>query len=65
MPQPVVNLLAEEIRKLQATPAYADILNKAAMEPTEPIPPAQMPQFVRNEYQRWGPAIKASGATID
>jgi tripartite-type tricarboxylate transporter receptor subunit TctC len=65
MPQPVVNLLAEEIRKMQATPAYADILNKAAMEPTDPIAPAQMPQFVRNEYLRWGPAIKASGATVD
>ena len=65
MPQPIVNLLAEEIRKLQATPAFAELLNKAAMEPTDPIPPAQMQQFVRNEYLRWGPAIKTSGATID
>jgi tripartite-type tricarboxylate transporter receptor subunit TctC len=65
MPQPIVNTLAEEIRKLQATPAYADLLNKAAMEPTDPIPPAQMPEFLRKEYARWGPAIKASGATAD
>jgi tripartite-type tricarboxylate transporter receptor subunit TctC len=65
MPQPVVNLLAEEIRKLQATPHFADLLNKAAMEPTDPIPPAQMHDFVRREYARWGPAIKTSGATID
>jgi tripartite-type tricarboxylate transporter receptor subunit TctC len=65
MPQPIVNLLADEIRKLQATPGFAELLNKAAMEPTDPIPPAQMQEFVRHEYQRWGPAIKASGATID
>jgi tripartite-type tricarboxylate transporter receptor subunit TctC len=65
MPQPVVNLLAEEIRKLQATPHFAELLNRAAMEPTDPIPPAQMQDFVRREYARWGPAIKTSGATID
>ena len=33
------------------------------MEPTDPIPPSAMPEFVRNEYTRWGPAIKASGAS--
>jgi tripartite-type tricarboxylate transporter receptor subunit TctC len=65
LPAPIVATLAEEIRKLQATPAYIDMLNKGAMEPTEPIPPGQMANFVRQEFQRWGPAIKASGATID
>jgi tripartite-type tricarboxylate transporter receptor subunit TctC len=65
MPAPIVATLAEEIKRLQATPAYADLLNRAAMEPTEPLPPAEMADFVRNEYQRWSPAIKASGATAD
>jgi tripartite-type tricarboxylate transporter receptor subunit TctC len=65
MPAPVVNLLAEEIRKLQSTPHFAELLNKAAMEPTEPIPPGAMADFVRSEYARWGPAIRTSGATID
>jgi len=65
MPPRIVNLLAEEIRKLQATPHYAELLNKAAMEPTPPIPPAQMPEFVRNEFARWAPAIKASGAIAE
>jgi tripartite-type tricarboxylate transporter receptor subunit TctC len=65
LPAPIVTLLADEIKRLQATPAYADLLNRAAMEPTEPLPPAQMIEFVRNEYQRWAPAIKASGATAD
>lgn len=63
MPAPVVKLIADEIRAMQATPQFADLLNAAAMEPTEPISPEAMAAFVRSEYARWGPAIKASGAT--
>ncbi len=65
MPAPVVELLAGEIRRMQGTPQFAELLNKAAMEPTDPIAPAQMTDFVRREYERWGPAIKASGSTPD
>lgn len=65
MPAPVVKLLADEIRTMQATPKFAGLLNEAAMEPTEPIPPEAMADFVRREYARWGPAIKASGATVE
>ncbi len=65
MPAGVVNLLAGEIRRLQGTPQFAELLDRAAMEPTDPIPPAQMAEFVRKEHERWGPAIKASGATPD
>jgi tripartite-type tricarboxylate transporter receptor subunit TctC len=65
LPPAIVNTIAEEIRKLQSTPAYAELLNRAAMEPTEHIPPGQMQEFVRREHARWGPAIKASGATAD
>jgi hypothetical protein len=36
-----------------------------AMEPTDPISPAEMAVFVKTEYKRWGPAVKASGATVD
>jgi tripartite-type tricarboxylate transporter receptor subunit TctC len=63
MPAPVVKLIADEIRAMQAKPQFADLLNAAAMEPTEPISPEAMAAFVRGEYARWGPAIKASGAT--
>ena len=65
MPATIVATLAEEIKRMQATAAYADLLKRAAMEPTEPLSPAEMIEFVRNEYQRWAPAIKASGATAD
>jgi tripartite-type tricarboxylate transporter receptor subunit TctC len=65
LPPPVVKLLADQIRTMQATPQFADLLAAAAMEPTDPIPPEAMAQFVRSEYARWGPAIKASGATVE
>jgi tripartite-type tricarboxylate transporter receptor subunit TctC len=65
LPAPVVKLLADEIRAMQATPQFADLLNAAAMEPTNPIPPGAMAEFVRSEYARWGPAIKASGASVE
>jgi tripartite-type tricarboxylate transporter receptor subunit TctC len=61
----VVQALASEIKAMQGTPAYGEMLDRAAMEPTEALTPAQMLEFVKTEYQRWGPAIKASGATID
>jgi len=31
----------------------------------DPIPPDVFAAFVRSEYERWGPAIKASGATVE
>jgi tripartite-type tricarboxylate transporter receptor subunit TctC len=65
LPQPVVHRLADEILKLQGTPAYNELLLKTAMEPLDPIPAARMAEFVRNEYRRWGAAIKASGVTVE
>ena len=65
MPPAIVDIIADEIKALQATPGYALLLDKAAMEPTPVISPAEMLEFVRNEYRRWTPAIKASGATVD
>lgn len=65
MPAPIVKLLADEIRAMQATPHFAELLNEAAMEPMDPIPPDAFAAFIHNEYARWGPAIKASGATVE
>jgi tripartite-type tricarboxylate transporter receptor subunit TctC len=65
MPAPIVNKLAGEIKRLQATQQYKDLLKRTAMEATDPISPAEMSEFVKNEYKRWGAAIKASGATVD
>ena len=65
MPGPIVDLLADKLKKFQATPAYAVLLDKAAMEPSDPLSPAEMAEFVRKEYRRWSPAIQNSGAVVD
>jgi tripartite-type tricarboxylate transporter receptor subunit TctC len=65
MPGPIVDLLAEKLKKFQATPAYAVLLDKAAMEPSDPLSPTEMAEFVRKEYRRWSPAIQNSGAVVD
>ena len=65
MPGPIVDLLADKLKKFQATPAYAVLLDKAAMEPSDPLSPAEMTEFVRKEYRRWSPAIQNSGAVVD
>ncbi len=65
MPAPIVASLADEIRRLQGTPAFVGLLERAAMEPTEPLSPTEMAEFVKSEYKRWTPAINASGATVD
>ena len=65
MPGPIVDLLADKLKKFQATPAYAVLLDKAAMEPSDPLSPAEMAEFVRKEYRRWSPAIQTSGAVVD
>ena len=65
MPAPIVDLLADKLKKFQATPAYAVLLDKAAMEPSDPLSPAEMAEFVRKEYRRWSPAIQTSGAVVD
>jgi len=65
MPGPIVDLLADKLKKFQATPAYAVLLDKAAMEPSDPLSPAEMAEFVRKEYRHWSPAIQNSGAVVD
>jgi tripartite-type tricarboxylate transporter receptor subunit TctC len=65
MPSAIVELLSDKIRKFQATPAYASLLDKAAMEPSEPLSATEMAEFVKKEYRRWTPAIQNSGAVVD
>ena len=65
LPAPVVELLAEKIKRFQATPAYTTLMNKAAMEPPEPMTPAATTEFVKKEHKRWTPVIAASGAVVD
>jgi tripartite-type tricarboxylate transporter receptor subunit TctC len=62
MPKPVVTRIATQIAQLQATPRFADALRNALMEAMPPLSPDQAAVFVRDEYERWKPVIKLSGA---
>jgi tripartite-type tricarboxylate transporter receptor subunit TctC len=62
MPKPVVNRIATQVAALAATPRYAEALRNALMEAMPPLSPDQTAAFVRDEYDRWKPVIKLSGA---
>jgi tripartite-type tricarboxylate transporter receptor subunit TctC len=63
MPKPVVARIAAQVAQLQATPRFIEALHNALMEPMPPLSPDQTAAFVRDEYERWKPVIKLSGAT--
>jgi tripartite-type tricarboxylate transporter receptor subunit TctC len=62
MPKLVVTRIATQVAALQATPPYAEALRNALMEAMPPLSPDQTAAFVRDEYERWKPVIKLSGA---
>jgi tripartite-type tricarboxylate transporter receptor subunit TctC len=62
MPKLIVDRIASEITKFQATPEYEAFLGKAIMEVTPALTPEQTAAFVRNEFNRWGPVIQSAGA---
>jgi tripartite-type tricarboxylate transporter receptor subunit TctC len=62
MPKPVVARIAAQVAALQATPRFTEALHNALMEPMPPLSPDQTAAFVRDEYERWKPVIRLSGA---
>jgi tripartite-type tricarboxylate transporter receptor subunit TctC len=62
MPKVVVDRIATQVTELQATPRFAGALHNALMEAMPPLSPDQTAAFVRDEYDRWKPVIKLSGA---
>jgi tripartite-type tricarboxylate transporter receptor subunit TctC len=62
MPKPVVARIATQVARLQATPLYAGALHNSLMEAMPMLSPDETAAFVRDEYERWKPVIKLSGA---
>jgi tripartite-type tricarboxylate transporter receptor subunit TctC len=62
MPKPVVARIATQVAELQATPLYAGALHNSLMEAMPILSPSEAAAFVRDEYERWKPVIKLSGA---
>jgi tripartite-type tricarboxylate transporter receptor subunit TctC len=62
MPKAVVDRIAAQVTELQATPRFSGALRNALMEAMPALSPDQTAAFVRDEYARWKPVIKLSGA---
>jgi tripartite-type tricarboxylate transporter receptor subunit TctC len=62
MPKAVVARIAAQVAEVQVTPRFTEALRNALMETMPPLSPDQTAAFVRDEYQRWKPVIKLSGA---
>jgi tripartite-type tricarboxylate transporter receptor subunit TctC len=65
LPWPIVQKVAEVMRRFQATQEYRDLMLKTGMEPLAPIPPEKMADFVKGDLGRWARAVKISGAKVD
>jgi tripartite-type tricarboxylate transporter receptor subunit TctC len=63
-PRPVIDRLAEEMRAVLDAPAVRARLTDLASEPIF-MPPAQTDAFVREEFDRWGPVVRAARVTLD
>lgn len=64
-PKEIVARLADELRKIQATPEFREQLRKFGMEPLPPQTPEQFAAMIAAEQPVWAKAIKDSGAKVD
>jgi tripartite-type tricarboxylate transporter receptor subunit TctC len=60
-PQNVLNTLSEETVKILKSPGLHEQFAAQGLEPV-PMSPAEYGKRVREEIQKWGPVVKASGA---
>ena len=64
MPPEVVNRLNAEVRRILRLPDVRERLRPEGIEPGD-LDPRQFTAFVAAELKRWGPIVRASGATAD
>ncbi|MGG5809592.1 Bug family tripartite tricarboxylate transporter substrate binding protein [Falsiroseomonas sp. CW058] len=63
-PRPIIDRMAEEMRTVLDAPTIRARLTDLASEPIF-MPPAQTDAFVREEFDRWGPVVRAARVTLD
>ena len=63
-PQPIIDRLNAEVAKVTSSPEFADQVEKRGLIP-QAYSQAQVREFFGRETERWGKAVKASGAKID
>jgi tripartite-type tricarboxylate transporter receptor subunit TctC len=65
-PKDTVNRYADALAKVMAQPALRKKLEQDGFEPvSRSMSPDQLAAYIREETERWGKVIKASGASID
>jgi tripartite-type tricarboxylate transporter receptor subunit TctC len=64
MPAPVVERLHRETMAVISTPAAQARFAELGGSPGD-MTPAQFTRFVADEFERWAPVVRASGATVD
>jgi tripartite-type tricarboxylate transporter receptor subunit TctC len=63
-PRPIIEKLADEVRRIFLLPAVMSSLEKVGGEPL-PMPPDDFAQFARAERIKWAEVVKSSGVRID
>jgi len=63
-PSAIVDKLAAAIHRGLATPEFQEALARGGSKAT-PMSPQQFAAFIREDTERWAPAIRASGARIE
>ncbi len=63
VPPAIVAQLAAEVQRILAQPETKQKLLALGFEPSEPLPPQKVGEFVNAERQRWGALIKAANIT--
>jgi tripartite-type tricarboxylate transporter receptor subunit TctC len=64
LPRPIVDRLAEEMRRILDSDTIKARLTDLASEPIW-MDPARTDAFVREEFDRWGPVVRAAKVTAD
>ena len=64
LPRPIVDRLSEEMRRILDADAMKQRLVDLASEPIW-MDPARTDAFVREEFDRWGPVVRAAKVTAD
>lgn len=65
-PQPIIDRLFAATEAMMANPQVLQRLSTIGFDPIRPLtPPAAMSALARQEFERWRPIIRASGARLD
>jgi tripartite-type tricarboxylate transporter receptor subunit TctC len=65
LPGPIVELLAEQTRKLRADPGFIKLLVTSGFEPTAASDPEAARRLVADELRRWTPIMKATNFKME